>query len=168
MDPISVGLLAALAGGAGGEVGRQAWAGLGAVVRRPFRRRGVVRPGEVSGEAVPGTGEVELAALAQAPADPGRARALGEVLVRRAAADEEFAQALELWHRQARAVEGGSVSSTVSGGTQYGPVLQGRDFSGITFTTTTPPPPSSPAPPAAPEPGPGPEQGAGGSSTPGR
>jgi hypothetical protein len=33
LEPISMGLLAALAGGAGGELGRQAWAGLSALVR---------------------------------------------------------------------------------------------------------------------------------------
>lgn len=38
MEPVSVGLLAALAGGAGGELGRQVWAALSALVRRPFRR----------------------------------------------------------------------------------------------------------------------------------
>ena len=37
VDPVSVGLLVALADGVGGELGRQVWAGLGAVVLRPFR-----------------------------------------------------------------------------------------------------------------------------------
>lgn len=144
VDPISVGLLAALAGGAGGEMGREAWAGLVALVRRPFRRRDDAVPVQASGDA-------ELVALAQAPADPARARALSEVLARRAAGDEDFARALDLWRRQAPAVgEAGSVTNTVSGGTQHGPVLQGRDFSGITFTTS-PPPPSAPGH----QPGPG-------------
>ncbi|MDX6758755.1 hypothetical protein SIN09_04685 [Streptomyces sp. F8] len=44
MDPVSVGLLVALAGGVAGEVGRQAWAGLGALVRRPFGRGGEQAP----------------------------------------------------------------------------------------------------------------------------
>ncbi|GGV57472.1 hypothetical protein [Streptomyces spectabilis] len=35
----------------------------------------------------------------------------------------------------------GDVSNTISGGTLYGLALQGRDFTGIAFTT--PPPPSA-------------------------
>ncbi|WP_321170676.1 hypothetical protein [Embleya scabrispora] len=32
------------------------------------------------------------------------------------------------------------VTNTITGGTQHGPVLQGRDFSGVTFHTQPPPP----------------------------
>lgn len=42
-------------------------------------------------------------------------------------------------------VSGGDVTSTIIGGTQYGPVLQGRDFTGLTFS----------AEPATPTPDPG-------------
>ena len=42
----------------------------------------------------------------------------------------------------------GNVTNTISGGTQHGPVLQGRDFTGLTFG-------SSPAPPASPPEDPG-------------
>jgi hypothetical protein len=34
----------------------------------------------------------------------------------------------------------GDVSNTISGGTQHGPVLQGRDFTGLTFGAAQPPP----------------------------
>ena len=39
----------------------------------------------------------------------------------------------------------GNVTNTISGGTQQGPVLQGRDFSNITFGA---PPASPPVPPS--------------------
>ncbi|MDG4863003.1 hypothetical protein P8605_33180 [Streptomyces sp. T-3] len=137
MDPVSVGLLAALAGGAGGELGRQAWAGLGALVRRPFRR------GQEATDEAPavGSGEVELAALGQAPADPARALALSTALGVRATVDTDFHTGLQQWYEQAKLVRtgDGKVENTISGGTQNGPVLQGRDFSGISFTTTPPP-----------------------------
>lgn len=38
----------------------------------------------------------------------------------------------------------GNVTNTISGGTQCGPVLQGRDFTGLTFGASPPPPPSRP------------------------
>ncbi|MFD6038988.1 hypothetical protein ACFWHF_31370 [Streptomyces griseoincarnatus] len=136
MDPVSLGLLAALAGGAGGELGRDAWAGLSALVRRPFRRGEdhERRPALTSGEE-------ELAHLAQDPDDETRAQALSAALAARAAQDAEFRTALAAWLRQAEAVraEEAPVNNTISGGTQHGPVLQGRDFSGLTFTTTPAP-----------------------------
>ncbi|WP_328670634.1 hypothetical protein [Streptomyces sp. NBC_00328] len=136
MDPVSVGLLAALAGGAGGEVGRQVWAGLSALVRRPFGRDG-------GGQApVVSSGEAELVLLAADSGDQGRAQALSTALAVRAAVDEDFRTHLAAWQEQAKLVRtgDGAVTSTISGGTQNGPVLQGRDFSNLTFTT---PPPSS-------------------------
>ncbi|MGW3664061.1 hypothetical protein [Streptomyces sp. NPDC005141] len=136
MDPISVGLLAALAGGAGGEVGRQAWVNLSTLVRRPFRRD----QGNAQASAV-GSGEAELTGLAQAPADPGRAQSLSTALAVRAAVDADFHTGLQLWHEQAKLVRtvDGDVHNTISGGTFQGPALQGRDFSGISFTTPAPP-----------------------------
>ena len=72
--------------------------------------------------------------------------ALAGVLLARAGADAGFGQALAAWWDQASQVRvGGDVANTVSGGTQYGPVLQGRDFTGLTFATP-PVPPVSPAP----------------------
>ncbi|WBO69506.1 hypothetical protein [Streptomyces camelliae] len=136
MDPVSVGLLVAVAGGAGGELGRQAWSGLSALVQRPFRC------GADTGQVpVVSSGAPELVALQQAPADEGRAQALSTALAVRAAIDGEFRGGLERWHEQAMLTqaEEGDTRNTVSGGTQYGPVLQGRDFSGFTFTTSPPP-----------------------------
>ncbi len=145
MDPVSVGLLVALAGGAGGEIGRQAWAGLSALVRHPIR-------GGRDTEDVPavGSGEVELAELERAPADPARAQALSTALAVRAEMDADFRTGLERWHEQARLVRtgDGEVHNTISGGTFNGPTMQGRDFSGLSFTTPPPPPP-----PAGPGPG---------------
>ena len=84
-------------------------------------------------------------ALEQAPADERRALALAEVLVARAAADAGFGEALQAWWEQASLIRiGGDVANTISGGTQYGPVLQGRDFSGLTFNTAPPVPPAPP------------------------
>ncbi len=63
--------------------------------------------------------------------------ALAEVLLARAGEDPRFAEALEAWWAQASQaqVSGGDVANTIRGGTQYGPVLQGRDFTGLTFGT---------------------------------
>ncbi|MFC9816473.1 hypothetical protein ACFVJM_30935 [Streptomyces virginiae] len=139
MDPVSVGLLTALAGGAAGEVGRQTWSALGALVRRPFGRGSGQAP-EVS------SGEVELARLAADPGDQGRAQALSTALAVRAAVDEEFRTSLAGWQEQAALVRAGdgAVTNLVSGGTQHGPVLQGKNFTNLTFNAPPPPaPPSS-------------------------
>jgi ABC-type glycerol-3-phosphate transport system substrate-binding protein len=74
--------------------------------------------------------------------------ALAEVLLTRAVADGGFEDALASWWEQARGIQvSGDVANTVSGGTQYGPVLQGRDFTGLTFTTAPPPAPGPPQEP---------------------
>jgi hypothetical protein len=137
MDPVTIGaVLVAIAGGAGGALGAHVWAAVSALVRRPFRH---AHTGEAAA-ALP-SGEAELAALEQAPADQGRAVALARVLVTRAEADSGFREALEGWWAQASQIQvGGNVTNTVSGGTFHGPVLQGRDFSGLTFGSTAPPP----------------------------
>ncbi|MET8857202.1 hypothetical protein [Streptomyces sp. NPDC004579] len=142
MDPVSVGLLVALAGGAGGEVGRQAWAGLSALVRRPFGRNDGGQAPAVS------SGEAELVRLAAEPDDQSRAQSLSTALAVRAAVDENFRTRLVDWQAQAKLVRtgDGAVTSTISGGTQNGPVVQGRDFSNLTFTTPPPSPFSSGAP----------------------
>ena len=144
MDPVTIGaVLAAVAGGAGGALGGQVWAGVSALVRRPFRRAHAAE----DGTAVVPSGAAELAALEQAPADERRALALAEVLLARANAEAVFGEALAAWWEQASQIRiGRDVANTVSGGTFHGPVLQGRDFSGLTFNT--PPPVSPPAPPA--------------------
>ncbi|MFC7259618.1 hypothetical protein [Streptomyces lutosisoli] len=137
MDPVSVGLLAALAGGAGGEVGKQVWTGLSELVRRPFQRGlGTVDVSAVS------SGEVELAGLERAPADQARAQALSTVLAVRAAMDGDFRVGLQQWLEAAKLVRAGDgdVSNTISGGTFNGPTLQGRDFSGVSFSVASAPP----------------------------
>ncbi|MGW8360049.1 hypothetical protein ACWGK1_05710 [Streptomyces wedmorensis] len=95
----------------------------------------------------------------QAPDDQERAHALSEALADRADRDAGFREGLDAWWEQARRVGdagGGTVNNSVSGGTQSGPVLQGRDFS-VTFTTAV-------SPGAAPGPGahPAPVGGEGG------
>ncbi|WP_461032582.1 hypothetical protein [Streptomyces mayteni] len=140
MDPISAAALAALAGGIGGEAGRQAWASLGALVRRPFRR-GTARASGTDGtdgaadEPSVSSGEAELARLRQEPSDPDRASALSAALAVRAALDEGFRAELAEWWRQAGAVGtgGGEVTNVITGGTQHGPVIQARDISGLSI-----------------------------------
>ncbi|MFE9092907.1 hypothetical protein [Streptomyces sp. NPDC007264] len=128
MDPISASILVAAATGAGGEMGRQLWASLRGLVQRDSAEEPAGSPG-------PATCEVELASLAEAPHDVERARALSEALSRRAGRDPLFRQALTQWRQQAQILHtgAGDTHNTVSGGTQKGPVVQGRDFSGITF-----------------------------------
>ncbi|MFD7630733.1 hypothetical protein ACFV7Q_32725 [Streptomyces sp. NPDC059851] len=130
-------LLAALAGGAGGEAGKQAWSGLSALVRRPLHR--------ADGVPAVSSGEAELAALEEAPG-PERANALSTALAVRATLDAPFRTGLQQWHDQARVVRtgDGEVTSTISGGTFHAPVVQGRDFSGVSFATAPPPPSSAP------------------------
>ncbi|MFE5681381.1 hypothetical protein ACFQ7B_38515 [Streptomyces erythrochromogenes] len=138
-----MGLLVALAGGAGGEVGRQSLAGLSALVRRPFRR------GDgTDGQDLPvSSGVAELARLEQDPADRARAQELSTVLAERAVLDTGFRTGLEAWHEKAKLVRtgDGQVNNTISGGTIEGPAVMGRDFSGLTITTSPPPPARPPA-----------------------
>jgi hypothetical protein len=141
MDPVTIAaVLLAIVSGAGAQLGEQLWKGAASLVRRPFRREAA---GGGTAAVVP-SGAAELAALQQDPGDQQKAEALAEALLARSDADGEFRQALENWWQQAEPIRVsiGNVTNTVSGGTQYGPVLQGRDFSNITFG----------APPAAPPP----------------
>ncbi|WP_405626138.1 hypothetical protein OG933_07710 [Streptomyces sp. NBC_00016] len=143
MEPISVALLAALAGGAGGEAGRQAWATLSELVRRPFRRDGNGDGDEDgdgnTGAPTAGSAEPELVRLAAHPDDAALARALSTALAVRAAADAEFRAGLVRWHQLAGSPHTGDVHNEISGGTFNSPVLQGRDYSGLSFTTPAPP-----------------------------
>jgi hypothetical protein len=93
------------------------------------------------------SGEAELVRLSEDPSDQSRAQALSTALAVRGAVDDDFRSGLAAWQEQAKSVhtEDRAVTNTVSGGTQHGPVVQGRDFSHLTFTTTPPPP----APPSA-------------------
>jgi hypothetical protein len=97
VDPVTIGaVLAAIAGGAGGALGSQLWAGVSGLVRRPFRRAHASRE---AAAALP-SGSAELVALQQAPCDEQRAVALAEVLVARADADSEFRDALAAWWKR--------------------------------------------------------------------
>ncbi|MFE7644752.1 hypothetical protein [Streptomyces phaeoluteigriseus] len=114
-----------MASGAAGEAGRQLWAALNHLVRG--------RPEE--GSPAVAAGEAELVSLSRAPDDEERARALSAILLRRAEQDAVFQAGLAQWQQQARTLGTGpgETHNTISGGTQRSPVLQGRDFSGITF-----------------------------------
>ncbi|MGK5638698.1 hypothetical protein ACSNOK_10365 [Streptomyces sp. URMC 126] len=141
MDPISASVLVALAGGAGGEAGRQAWQGLTALVRRPFRHGDDDSPAPAPPLQV-SSAQPELTALQNAPTDPDRAQALVTALGVRAALDARFRHDLDEWWQRARSVgTGGDVHNHISGGTYNAPTFQGRDYSGITVTT----PPVGPA-----------------------
>jgi hypothetical protein len=123
------------------RLGTQLWAGVAALVRRPFRRQAPAGGTAAQVQA----GDAELAALEHKPAEERRAVALAEVLAARAGADTEFRQALQIWWEQAGPIRAGAgdVTNTISGGTQHGPVLQGRDFGNITFGTIPGAPPPS-------------------------
>ncbi len=141
MDLVTLGaVLAAIAGGAGGALGAQAWAGVCALVRRPFRGHD-----DAHASIAPLSGAAELAAVEGNPADRDRAVALARVLLARAGADDGFGEALEAWWAKASQVlAGGDVTSVITGGTFHGPVLQGRDFTGLTFGPAGPPRPPVP------------------------
>ena len=146
MDPVTIGaVLLAIVSGAGSQLGTQLWEGVVSLVRRPFHRKAATG-GDVSAAVVP-SGEAELAGLQQAPGDQDKAVALAEALLARSGADEEFRRALESWWQQAEPIRAsiGNVTNTISGGTQHGPVLQGRDFSNITFGAAPAPPPVPPS-----------------------
>lgn len=134
VDPVSAAVLLAVAGGAAGEMGRQAWASLSGIVRRPVQ----VPAAEVNAGRAPSSGEAELVALQRDPADTSQAHALSVALHRRAEHDAVFRAGLEQWTQQAKLLRtgDGDVSNTISGGAQSGPVVQGRDFSGITFNSS--------------------------------
>ncbi|WP_208898495.1 hypothetical protein [Streptomyces incarnatus] len=131
MDPISAGLLVALASGAGGAAGTEVWAALSGLVRRPFRRADRAMPAE------PAPGLRELEALEGDPRNTVQAQVLADVLRQRAAYDSDFADSLAAWLELANKLPAavGDVHNTVSGGSQ-GNVLQARDLHGpVTFGT---------------------------------
>lgn len=151
MDPITAAALAALAGSLGSEAGRQTWQGLTALVRRPFRRGSAQGAGD-DGTPQISSGELEVATLEGDPTDPAYAQALATALGVRSALDGEFRVLLEAWWRQAQAgSSGGEVHNSITGGTQNGPVLQGREFSSLTFnmggSTAAPAAPVTPVTP---------------------
>ena len=131
MDPVTIGaVLLAIVSGAGGGLGSQLWAGVSALVRRLFHRQAA---DEETAASVP-SGEAELAALERAPSDKGGPsrwrrcwwRGLGPM--RSSAGRWRAGGSRPSLMRTGE----GNVTNTISGGTQYGPVLQGRDFAGLT------------------------------------
>jgi hypothetical protein len=138
MDPITLSavLLAAVTG-ASEALGGQLLSGLASLIRRPWRRK-AAGPEQA---ALP-PGEAELTALRESPDDRQKALRLAEALLARSEADAEFGQGLQNWWVQAEPLRdsAGDVTNTISGGTQHGPVLQGRDFGKLTFGASTPEP----------------------------
>jgi hypothetical protein len=135
MDPVAVGaVLLAIVSGAAGEASSRAWDGLRRLVRRPAEDHS----GRVEPAATVQGGVAELVALEQVPSND-RAVVLAQALLARAGADSAFRNGLETWWTQVSEVQTGrgDVTSTITGGTQYGPVVQGRDFSGLTFHTSS-------------------------------
>jgi hypothetical protein len=147
MDAVTIGaVLLAVVSGAGGQLGVQLWEGAVSLVRRSSHRQ-VTASGDAAAAEVAPAGEAELAALQQAPGDQHKAMALAETLMARSVTDTEFRRALEIWWQQAEPIRAsiGNIANTITGGTQHGPVLQGRDYSNITFgaASVTPPVPPS-------------------------
>jgi hypothetical protein len=128
MDPVTMGaVLLAIVTGVAEDVGSKLWGSITTLVRRPFTHP----QGNGTVELV-GSGAAELAALERSPHDEQRALALARALLARAGADDAFRQELEAWWAQAESLRtgDGGVTNTISGGTQHGPVFQGRDFTG--------------------------------------
>jgi len=147
MDPVTIGaVMLAVVSGAGSQLGTQLWEGVVSLVRRPLHRKTATSGNAALAAMVP-SGEAELTALQQDPGDQHKAVALAEALLARSGADDEFRRALESWWQQAEPIRAsiGNVANTISGGTQHGPVLQGRDFSNITFSAAPATPPVPPS-----------------------
>ena len=142
MDPVTLAaVLVAVVTGTSEALGGQLLTGLVSLLRRPGHRTTAA----ADPAALP-PGEAELTALQQSPRDEHKVVALAEVLLARAQADAEFGRALQQWWGRAEPVRAsiGDVTNTISGGTQYGPVLQGRDFTHLTFGAPASPPPAPP------------------------
>ncbi|WP_331723261.1 MULTISPECIES: hypothetical protein [unclassified Streptomyces] len=142
MDPITVQILLALAGGAGGAVAAQGWVALTELVHRPFQRRNA-EGGVESVQPAPGVNELQ--ALQNSPTDGARAQDLAAALQLRADEDPEFRQSLLAWQqRHSRGSSEGQTHNTVRG-SNYGNLLMADDVHGpISFTTPPPSPPGDP------------------------
>ncbi len=142
MDPVTLAaVLVAVVTGASEALGGQLLTGLASLVHRPWHRK----TAEAGPAALP-PGQAELQALQDSPHDEQKAVALAEAMLARSQADGEFGRALEQWWARAEPVRAslGEVTNTISGGTQYGPVLQGRDFTNLTFGASPAPAPVPP------------------------
>ncbi|CAL9425918.1 hypothetical protein SUDANB1_01944 [Streptomyces sp. enrichment culture] len=135
MEPISLAVLAAVASGAGGQVGKSLWDQLTSLVRRPTREQSA--------------GAAELESLQVRPTDRERAEQLRTVLEERANQDPEFRRALEAWASGAAQHADtlfGDVRNEMSGGTVNGYLLQGKTFSHLSLGYAPPSPQPAPAP----------------------
>lgn len=140
MDPVMMGaVLLAVVSGAGEGLGAELWKALLSLVRHPFHRKSPAGAGAMT--VIP-SGEAEATALQLAPTDQQRALALAKALLSRADVDAPFKHALEAWWKRAEPIRAssGNVTNTIGGGTQHGPILQGRDFSNISFGMSPPEP----------------------------
>jgi hypothetical protein len=142
MDPATLAaVLTAVVTGASEALSGQLLTGLVALVKRSWHRK----TSDVAPAALP-PGEAELTTLRAAPRDQQNALALAQVLLARSEADAGFRQALEQWWARTEPVRisVGDATNTISGGTQHGPILQGRDFTNLTCGNTASPPPTAP------------------------
>ncbi|MDX3233244.1 hypothetical protein [Streptomyces sp. ME19-01-6] len=136
MDPVTAGALIAavnaVVSGAGGEAGRRALEGLGALSRRVLRRSpydpaadpGADPAGDPAGDGGP---------VAIPYDDPERLRRLAELLVQQARQDPELGRDLAAWMSRygTPAQEAGAVHNSIASDARItGPVIQGRDFHG--------------------------------------
>lgn len=147
MDPMMIGaVLLAIVSGASEGLSAQLLEGAVSLIRRPFREKGAPDRAGPATKVLP-VGKEELSALQQDPASEERAVALARVLLARAEADDDFRHGLERWWMQAGPIRQSvaKVANTISGGTQQGPVLQGRDFSNISFGVPPDAPPHLPS-----------------------
>jgi len=147
MDPITLAaVLVAVVTGASEALSGQLLTGLVSLVRRPWHGKTAT----ADPAALP-PGGAELKALQESPQDQQKAIALAQVLLARSQADGEFGRALEQWWERAEPVRAslGDVTSTISGGIQHGPVLQGRDFTNLTFGASPVQPPTAPEGPGS-------------------
>jgi hypothetical protein len=141
-------VLLAIVSGVGGKLGEQLWENVVSLVRHPFFRRTAGGAESTAPKvAVPPLGEAELAALQQDPGDQHKAVALAQALLSRSGSYDEFRRALGSWWEQAEPIRAsiGNVTNTISGCTQHGPVLQGRDFNSIIFSAPPATPPVAPS-----------------------
>jgi hypothetical protein len=108
------------------------------LLQRIFGTRG-------DGEPLPGP----VADVVADPADEDAVAALRLAVRKALAADAGLQGEVRDMLGQARVIISGNVSNTISGGTQQGPVLQGRDFSNLTFGVSPVPPTGAPRDPDA-------------------
>lgn len=85
-----------------------------------------------------------VADLVADPADEDAVAALRLAVRKALAADTGLQGEVRDMLGQAGVIISGNVSNTISGGTQQGPVLQGRDFSNLSFGTSPVPPTGAP------------------------